>query len=173
MPTNKVIFILWICIYKTQDIFRKKLQIWSTGTVLLFLPMGRSIAKLHQGQPSFVLSESILPFWGAELTFSGCWCCLEKWLFSFPKNHKKLGFWPPSKYLGKVIYALFHTDAQVLCLRNPSFFPILHQDFLPLLKSCHAVSKNVTIWYFLGSLELPLFPLYLLYVKQLACKKRV
>lgn len=55
-----------------------------------------------------MLSESILPFWRAELLFQEAdvaW----KTAFHFPNNHTKLGFCPPSN-LEKVMYALLHTD---------------------------------------------------------------
>lgn len=109
MPTNQVIFILWICIYKTQDIFWEKLQIWSARNMMLFLPMGRGIAKLHQGQASCVLSERVLPFWRAELLFQAA-DVFWKMAFHFANNHKKLDFYPLSKYLEKMMYALLCTD---------------------------------------------------------------
>ena len=78
--------------------------------MLLFLPMGRGIAKLHQGQASCVLSDSVLPFRGAELLFQAA-DVVWKTAFHFANNHTKLDFYLLSKYLEKMMYALLCTDA--------------------------------------------------------------
>lgn len=72
--------------------------------------MGRGIAKLHQGQASCVLSESVLPFRGAELLFQAA-DVVWKMAFHFANNHTKLDFYLLSKYLKKMMYALLCTNA--------------------------------------------------------------
>lgn len=77
--------------FTKPKIFSEEIANLICRSVLLFLPVDRSVAKLHQGQASFLLSESILPFGKQNYSFLDAVLAWENG-FHFPKNQKKIGF---------------------------------------------------------------------------------